>query len=302
MDFGKLDDISNVDFTLLPDATLTHVVLEENKNHQKPQIFIGPPIWANRDWVGKIYPPNTKDKDYLYHYSRQFNTIELNVTHYQIPTESMIAKWIESTPEGFKFCPKFPQPISHERMLIGCESMTYEFCKAVLSLGNRLGTTFLQLAPNFEPKHFKNLENYLKILPKELPLTVEFRHPNWFKNSIAWANVSQLLKENRVGTVITDVSGRRDVLHQTLTTPQLTLRFVGNELHPTDYQRIDDWSNKITDWIQKGLQTAYIFVHSGDNRYAPELAKYWIQQLNKKANLNIQEPQIRPEVVQGSLF
>jgi uncharacterized protein YecE (DUF72 family) len=302
MDFGKLDDISNVNFTLLPDNPLTHVVLEANLNHQKPQIFIGPPIWANRDWVGKIYPSNAKDKDYLYYYSRQFNTIELNVTHYQIPTESMITKWVESTPEDFKFCPKFPQPISHNRMLIGCESMTYEFCNAILSLKNRLGTTFLQLAPTFEPKHFKNLENYLKILPKELPLTVEFRHPNWFNNTAAWENVSQLLKENRVGMVITDVSGRRDVLHQTLTTPQLTLRFVGNELHPTDYLRIDDWCDRISDWIKSGLQTAYIFVHSGDNRFAPELTKYWIQQLNRKANLLIKEPQIRPEVVQGSLF
>jgi uncharacterized protein YecE (DUF72 family) len=302
MDFGKLDDVSNIDFTLPPDNPLTHAVLEANKKSEKPQIFIGPPIWANRDWVGKIYPSNTKDKDYLYHFSRQFNTIELNVTHYQIPTLSMIEKWIESTPENFKFCPKFPQPISHDRMLIGCESMTYEFCNAILGLENRLGTTFLQLAPSFEPKHLKSLENYLKIIPKELPLTVEFRNQNWFQNQSAWESVSQLLIDAKVGTVITDVSGRRDVLHQTLTTPQFTLRFVGNELHPTDYQRIDDWIDRLEDWVQRGLQRAYIFVHSGDNRYAPELTKYWIQQLNSRINLSIQEPQIRPEVVQGSLF
>ncbi|PIY12503.1 MAG: hypothetical protein COZ18_01865 [Flexibacter sp. CG_4_10_14_3_um_filter_32_15] len=43
----------------------------------------------------------------MYHYSRQFDSIELNVTHYQIPPEERILKWKEMTPKGFLFCPKF---------------------------------------------------------------------------------------------------------------------------------------------------------------------------------------------------
>lgn len=300
MDFGKLNDISKVDFTLPPDNEYNTKILTNPAI--KTDWYFGPPVWANKDWVGKIYPYNTKDKDFLYHFTRQFNTIELNLTHYQIPSESTIDRWKEVSAEGFKFCPKFPQIISHDRQLMGSEGLTMEFCNNILRLEEFLGVSFLQLAPTFEPKHFKILENYLRFLPKELPVSVEFRHPNWFVNTNIWQEVCQMLTENGKGLVITDVAGRRDVLHQTLTTPTLTLRFVGNELHPTDYTRIDDWCNRLIIWMKMGLEKAYIFVHCGENILAPELTQYWIRKMNQLAGLNLQEPRILPKVVQGSLF
>ena len=117
-----------------------------------------------------------------------------------------------------------------------------------------------------------------------------------------WTDTCQMLVGMKVGTVITDVAGRRDVVHSTLTTPDLTLRFVGNELHPTDYTRIDEWCKRIITWLEMGMMNAYIFVHCGENKFAPELTKYWIEQLNNLANLDIQVPKISPQVVQGSLF
>ena len=86
MDFGKLENIDNVDFTLPFTHKFTTETLASTAPSSKMQVYVGPPIWANKEWVGKIYPSNAKDKDFLYHYTRQFNTIELNVTHYQIPT------------------------------------------------------------------------------------------------------------------------------------------------------------------------------------------------------------------------
>ena len=303
MDFGKLDDISKVDFSLPPDNLFTTKILNNSIcKSQNPQIKIGLTVWANKDWVGKIYPANAKEKDFLYYYSRQFNTIELNTTHYQIPSETTIRRWKEAVPANFKFCPKFPQIISHDKMLVGAESLTNEFCTNILGLGENLGTTFLQLSPTFEPKNLQNLEKFLKTLPENFPIAVEFRHQNWFKNPKIWQETSEILTNLNVGTVITDVSGRRDVLHQTLTTPILTLRFVGNELHETDFQRVDAWCNCLKNWFEKGLQTAYIFVHCGENKLAIELTKHWIQQLKKQIEVDLEEPKILQKVVQGSLF
>ena len=158
MDFGKLPDVSGVDFTLPPDNLLTEKVLSSANTAYPLEAYLGPPIWSLKDWVGKIYPTNAREKDYLHYYTRQFNTIELNVTHYQIPTPFMISKWKEEAVKGFKFCPKFPQAISHDRQLSGAEALTEEFCSAVLQLGDNLGRTFLQLSPTFEPKQLKNLE------------------------------------------------------------------------------------------------------------------------------------------------
>ncbi|WP_394990453.1 DUF72 domain-containing protein [Emticicia sp.] len=302
MDFGKLQDISNIDFTLPPDNPLTAKFLDLAPKSQKSNIYFGLPIWANKDWIGKIYPYNAKDKDFLNYYTRQFNTIELNVTHYQIPTYETIQRWKDAATDGFKFCPKFPQVISHDRQLVGCEALTAEFCNAVLGLEEHLGMTFLQLSPTFNPRQIKFLENYLKSLPSNFPVSIEFRDADWFQDKKVWTNTCQMLAEMKIGTVITDVSGRRDVLHNTLTTPNLTLRFVGNELHPTDYTRIDAWCDRLVAWLEMGLKNAYIFVHCGENKFAPELTKYWIDRLNALVNLQIQAPKITPQVIQSSLF
>jgi uncharacterized protein YecE (DUF72 family) len=303
MDFGKLNDISEVNFKLPSEHILTKTVLTQNDSRKL--CFVGPPIWSNKEWIGKIYPSNAKEKDFLYHYARQFNTIELNVTHYQIPSLSTVDRWKESVSgTHFRFCPKWPQVISHDRQLIGCEVLTKDFTGNISQLGDHLGMTFLQLSPYFMPNKGNVLEKFLRQLPANFPVAVEFRHSDWFSNKNSWQKTTELLRELNIGTVITDVAGRRDVLHQTLTIPTLTLRFVASltQLHQSDYQRIKEWVQQIKTWFDEGLQTAYIFAHCHENNDAPELSKYWIETLNKYGNFDLQPPKIQPKIVQGSLF
>lgn len=302
MDFGKLDNVDEVDFTLPTTHQFTTGTLAKAAPLPKKEVYVGPPIWANKAWVGKIYPTNAKDKDFLYHYTRQFNTIELNVTHYQIPSDDTIDRWRDTAPEGFVYCPKWPQIISHDAQLVNVTLLSDEFVRAVLRLEDKLGTTFLQLGPAFDTAKFENLERFLKALPSDFPIAVEFRHPSWFTDDYAWQRTLELFQELGVGTVMSDVSGRRDVLHMALPTPALTLRFVGNELHPTDYTRTDAWLRRIGAWMEQGLQRAYIFIHTEDNTYSPELAKYWIEGFNAKIGLSLQPPEIRAQAIQGELF
>jgi uncharacterized protein YecE (DUF72 family) len=305
MDFGKLDDISGVNFSLPADHSFTGKTLQKSADDLPPVVkrcYVGPPVWANKEWVGKIYPTTAKEKDFLYYYTRQFNTIELNVTHYQIPNETTIQRWREAVAPGFRFCPKWPQEISHDRQLKGCEVLSRAFTEAVLGLNEHLGTTFLQLAPYFDPHQLRTLESFLKLLPPYFPIAVEFRHPGWFSDPVLWQETLSMLYSGRVGTVMSDVAGRRDVLHMSLTTDTVVLRFVGNELHPTDFTRVDAWVRRLKEWYQSGLHTAYIFVHCGENTNAPELIKYWIEQLNQHCSLALNPPRIQPKAVQGSLF
>jgi uncharacterized protein YecE (DUF72 family) len=302
MEFGKLPDISGVDFTLPSDNPLTEKILSTNDKTASIEVYVGPPAWSDKSWVGKVYPSNAKEKDFLHHFTRQFNTIELNLTHYKMPSHEMVSVWKKEAPEGFKFCPKFPQTISHERKLIGAEAETAQFCNAVLELGNHLGRTFLQLPPTYQPNQFKNLVKYLKSLPEGFPVSVEFRHEKWFSDPILWQETCSTLQELGVGTIITDVAGRRDVLHMALTTNHLMLRFIGNELHPTDFTRTDEWCLRIKDWIAKGLKNIYVFIHCYYNKNAPELTHYWVKKLNETNNLRIAEPKITPQVIQGTLF
>lgn len=305
MDFGKLSkyDVGRVNFTLKPDNAFNEKVLNKLQS-LTPQFLIpkiGCPVWSNRDWLGKIYPQNAKTQDFLKLYAKQFNTIELNVTHYQIPSDATVNHWLDETNVNFTFCTKFPQVISHDKLLQNTEDLTHEFCTQIMKLGHNLGLPFLQLAPYFTPKQFKILEKYLQLLPTNLKIAIEFRHEDWFKNEAIWQETLQMLHENGHATVITDVAGRRDVVHQSLSVPKAFIRWIGND-HSSDYQRIDEWVQRIKTWIENGLQELWLFVHVNENILSPEFSKYWIEQLNEHCELDIQAPKFLPKVEQMSLF
>src|SRR5215469_5107383 len=103
-----------------------------------------------------------------------------------------------------------------------------------------------------------------------------------------------MLHELNKGAVITDASGRRDVVHMELPIPHAFIRFVGNSLHPTDYKRCDDWVERIVSWHEMGLQSVWFFMHQHDERYSPELADYTVEQFNKHLGTNL----IRPEFIE----
>jgi uncharacterized protein YecE (DUF72 family) len=159
----------------------------------------------------------------------------------------------------------------------------------------------LQLAPQFGPKQLPILEKYLQKLPENLPVSVEFRHEDWFKYPNIWQETLAMLNHYHKGTVITDVAGRRDVCHQSLSNSVAMIRWVGNE-HPSDYKRIDEWVLRLKQWFEQGLSSLYLFVHICENNIAPEMANYWISQLNIHCNLSIIPPKFLPKVEQMSLF
>jgi uncharacterized protein YecE (DUF72 family) len=133
-------------------------------------------------------------------------------------------------------------------------------------------------------------------------LAIEFRHQEWFTDSPAAERAFTLLEQFNIGTVITDVAGRRDVLHQRLTTPVATIRFVGHGLHPSDYTRIDSWVSRLLQWFDQGLHKLYLFMHQPENTFSPELILYLVRQLNKLGGFHIAEPKLTIQPVQGSLF
>lgn len=297
MDFGKVEDkdLDSIDFTLPDDHTDTDKILAGLKKKftpakkKKQKVYIGCAKWGRKEWVGKIYPPKTKEKDFVSHYVKQFNSIELNATHYRLPQQSSIEKWKADAPKDFMFCPKFPQVISHMRRLKNCERETDEFIAAMEGFGGNLGISFLQMPPNFTPKSLPDMEKYLKSLPIDMDVTVEFRHPEWFKDESSNAAFA-MLKELKMGSVITDAAGRRDCVHMRLTNSTAFIRFVGNSLHPTDFKRIDDWVKRLKKWLGSGLETLYFMMHMHDEAHSPELATYTIRQMNKHCKLDLKEP------------
>lgn len=290
MQFGKMEDISGVDFRLSADNLLTPKTLSAKINTPL-EVYVGPPEWGLKEWVGNAYPPGTKAKDFFQNMARSFSTVEFNSLFYAIPGPEKVRDWKEKVREDFKFCPKFPKSITHDKKLVNAEKETEEFYNAIAGFGNNMGRSFMQFSEYFQPNQLKNLDKYLRtVKPENLQVSVELRSEKWFSDKILWQDTCAMFQELGVGTIITDTAGRRDVVHMTLTDNSLMLRFLSNDLEPTAYSRTDDWCFKIKDWIDKGLKTVYIFVHTHDNIHVPDLARYWVRKLNEICGLNLEEP------------
>lgn len=291
MDFGKLNNIKNVNFSLPPDTSETGRVLRGIPTREGlMRVYIGCTGWSMKEWVGWVYPKGTKAQDYLHFYSRQFNTIELNTTHYRTPSVSDIEKWYQSTPADFRFAPKMLQTVSHSHNLGFGTGLTTQFTDAILGLEEKLGICFMQLPPHFKFSNIPILETYIKKFPKTVPLAIELRHEEWFANPHHFETVFNLFEANNISTVITDVAGRRDVLHQRLTTGTAVIRFVGNDLDTTDFTRIDEWVLRLKKWSEQGLHEVYFFTHEPDNLKAPELALYLFNRIKNTFNAEVRGP------------
>ena len=79
MHFGRLEDLSGIDFTLPKDDPATGKLLKNLPLRKSdPKVYIGCPVWADRGYVGKVYPKGARADKFLYWYCRQFNSIEVN--------------------------------------------------------------------------------------------------------------------------------------------------------------------------------------------------------------------------------
>ena len=284
MKFGKLEDYSEVDFTLPKDHPGTKEILDKNKS-KVFNINVGCAKWTKKD-LPDFYPSGTKDD--LTFYATQFNAIELNATFYKLPSSVQILMWKEKTPSDFKFFPKITNSISHYRRLNNVTEIVTSFATSVLNFGDQLGMAFLQLRDDFKPKDFDKLEKFVLDWPMEVPLAVELRNAEWFEDEEIYNTVMDLFELRNITNVIVDTAGRRDVLHMRLTTPTAFIRFAAVNGEP-DKQRLTDWTKRLKIWKKQGLQNVFVFMHQSVKEKFPVLPAYFIKELNKEFKVNLQE-------------
>jgi uncharacterized protein YecE (DUF72 family) len=300
MEFGKVpaEELDTIDFSLPKEPTANKLILTGKKT-KHPEIYIGCAKWGRKEWIGKIYPKGTKEINFLDHYVKHYNSIELNATHYQIYGPAAISKWAAKA-DGidFKFCPKVPQIISHYSSFNNTELLTTSFLEGILAFKEHLGPIFLQVSERYSPNQRDKLFNYLRSLPIDLQFFLEVRHPDWFTDKIIHKELFDTLRSLNIGAIITDTAGRRDCAHMELTIPKIFIRYVGNSLHPTDYTRTDAWIKRIKYWLDNGLQELYYFMHMHNEATSPELTVYLVDQLNKACGLDLK----KPKFIQPGLF
>ncbi len=292
MEFGRLAEeaLEAVNFSLPTEPESNKKILQGSPN-KNAKVFLGCAKWGRPEWVGKIYPTKTKEKDFLQHYVNHYNAIELNATHYRIWGEAGIAKWAEKAKDkDFKFCPKMYQGVTHRGGLAGKEFITSEFFRGIVAFKEHLGPIFIQVSDSFSPNRKKELFDFLASLPKDIQFFLEVRHPGWFSKAEIFSAMQEELTALKMGIVITDTAGRRDCAHMHLTIPKAFIRYVGNSLHPSDYTRCDAWIQRMKYWLANGMEELYFFMHMHDEATSPELTVYLVDKMNKECGLSLLKP------------
>src|SRR5215510_2128118 len=166
---------------------------------ERGTFYLGTSGWAHRDWIGVLYAHDLPPPEYLPTYARQFNTVEIESTFFDIPTRQAVQSWQRRTPDEFVFSPCLPRHITHQQRLRDTQTLLEDFLGTISELRDKLGPILVQLPEDFRSIEQEWLEAFLAILPSQVQFAVEFRHGSWVKDT-----TFTLLEQHQVAWVIVD--------------------------------------------------------------------------------------------------
>jgi uncharacterized protein YecE (DUF72 family) len=271
-----------------------NVAEEQAPSHKEiPGFFLGTSSFTAKGWDGTFYPRGMNSRDYLSFYAKQFRTVEIDSTFYGTPKPSTVKNWKERTPSDFVFATKIPQIITHEKVLIGCESEFDEFIATMRLLEHKLGPMLFQF-PKFDKWALKDSEELLRRLDKflervanhDLRFVVEIRNKPWLDLSL-----TDFLRERNVALALTDTSfmPRPWELKQSfdlITADFAYVRWLGNrkgieEIATTWDKPIVDREPDLMNWVKflremvlnKNLRKIFAFANNHYAGHAPSTVK-----------------------------
>jgi uncharacterized protein YecE (DUF72 family) len=165
-------------------------------------VRIGTSGFLYEHWRPQFYPPSARGAE-LEHYAKYFDTVELNVTFYRMPSAETFRSWAGRVPEGFLFAVKASRYLTHVRRLQQPEAPVSLLMERVGELGAHLGPILVQLPPDM-PIDLPRLEATLNAFPAGTRVAVEPRHASWFSDdlrSLLTAHDAALCLADRRGPV-----------------------------------------------------------------------------------------------------
>ena len=259
--------------------------------------FLGCAVWAYKGWLGDFFPPQSRAADFLRLYSQRLTAVEINATFYGVPSRDTVTRWAEETPPGFQFCPKLPRDLTHRGLLQPSVPHALAFGKLMQTLDDRLGPIFLQLPPQYGPTMLNDLHVFLSSWPREeIPLAVEVRHPDWFREPHASA-LTSLLDGLGIGQVLLDTrpiyEGPNDPqigmerrkpklpLRPNVTAPFSLVRFITHPQRESNKLFMEEWATHVERWLRQGTRI-YFFVHCPIEEHSPGTARYFQRLLEQR--------------------
>ena len=263
--------------------------------------YLGCAVWSFKGWLGDLFPSGSRPTDFLRLYGQRLTAVEGNTTFYATPDQKTITRWVEDTPPGFKFCPKLPRELTHQRSLQPSIAGALQFLVLMQGLGDRLGPIFAQLPPHYGPRQFNDLLAFLHAWPHaEAPLALEVRHPDWFTEPYI-DRLNDCLAHLGVGRVLLDTRPIYDApndpqigserkkpqlpLQPVVTAPFSFIRFISHPERERNRPYLAAWAARVAAWLRQGT-FVYFFTHCPHEAQSPGTARLF-QRLLERQDLNI---------------
>jgi uncharacterized protein YecE (DUF72 family) len=235
--------------------------------------------FSYKDWVGIFYPRGLKSRNYLRHYSKIFDSVEVDSTFYGTPKSDVIQRWMNNSPEHFVFCLKMPKIITHELRLVKSTTYIQEFLDRVLLLEDKLGVVLIQLPPSFHSSNQSVLDAFLEDLPGGIRYAVEFRHRSWYTSKSA-----EILARYNVCWAATEYKNLPKSVPATADFQYV--RFIGHHGRFDSFASVkvdvsDDlkwWQKRFIDQVTR-TESFYVFFNNDFSGYAPETCNQFKQYL-----------------------
>ena len=206
--------------------------------------------------------------EFLDHYARFFDTVELNGVFYRLPKPEAVKHWYRASPKHFLFAYKASRYITHMKKLHDPgEALREMFTRADL-LKEKLGPILFQL-PHFFTKQAALLKSFLCDLPGGYDYVMEFRHPSWFDEE-----VYALLEKRRVSLCFYDMRSVESPM--AFPAKSVYVRFHGSEQqkYHGNYTSaaLERWARRIRQWQRQG-RPVYVYFNNDVGGYAVNNAR-----------------------------
>jgi uncharacterized protein YecE (DUF72 family) len=230
------------------------------------EIHVGTSGWHYEHWKGPFYPEHLPNRDFLSHYTRHFQTVEINNSFYQLPEKETLLQWRETAPSDFTFAVKANRYITHMKKLRDPKEPVSNLMEQIDLLEDKLGPILFQLPPNWKVDPDR-LQCFLETLPGGYRYAFELRDPSWLEPT-----VYELLSVHNVALCIYDFKGR-------LSPKKVTADFVYVRLHGPvdayqgkyDTQTLAGWAGAFSYWTQQ-ITDIYCYFDNDQVGYAVENA------------------------------
>ncbi len=238
------------------------------------RLHVGTSGWSYPDWVGPFYPSGTLPRDFLACYSQHFGAVEIDSTFYRIPTAKMVDAWSAATSDGFRFAPKVPQIITHEKRLRDCVAELGAFLEAMGRLGPKLGPLVFQFDTSFRVDLLPLRADVLAGLPSGRRYAVEIRHRSWLCDEFY-----HLLEERKTALVLADLYYMPEL--DRVTTDFTYIRLLGKRTAiPDDFSRVrldrepelTLWTERFRTYLARGL-AIFAFANNRFQGHGPATAR-----------------------------